>query len=439
MSGYLTLRGLNPGAGSTSKNRQLPNERIVNRKSIGTIPPVAFFLALAAAGCEPPPSPPTATVFDSAGVRVVDLGPAPLEWAEHRALADEPDLVIRSSEDDGATVLSDVRDVEVLPRGRVAVANGSGNDILVFDASGAHVATWGGTGDGPGEFRRLEWLASFPPDSVAAGDDRLRRVTIIDSEGRFARGFATASAVDPTSRPVPPRPLGLLANGSVIAAYFDRPAAVEGTARPAVEIVATVPTGDSMHMMGTWPGEELALFRQDGQLQITQPPFGRRLHVAPAHDGVWIADDDRWQMHKYSARGILRMIVRSSVSRTAVTDQLLEAYIGERYRYAEQVPTLEELKRDQREIARHTTTPSFGAIRGTTEGGVAVAEFRLDTVSPRVWITVDPAGTVNAIELPAGLDVKRWGPDWVIGVVRDALDREEIHRYRIVAGASRED
>ena len=416
-------------------DRHLPKERIVHSKPIRTIPTLAILLALAPAACESPPPPPTATVFDSAGVRIVDLGPAPLEWAEHRALADEPDLVIRSSEHDGATVLSDVRDVEVLPRGRVAVANGSGNDILVFDATGEHVTTWGGTGDGPGEFRRLEWLASLPPDSVAAGDGRLRRVTVFDSDGGFARSFATATAVDPGSRPVPPRPLGLLANGSVIAAYFDRPAAVEGTARPAVEIVATAPTGDRMRMMGTWPGDELALFPQDGQLQITQAPFGRRLHIAPAHDGVWIADDDRWQMRKYSARGVLRMIVRSSASPTAVTDELLEAYIGERYRHAEQVPTLEELKRDQREIAQHTTTPAFGAIRGTTEGGVAVSEFGLDTVSPRVWITVDPDGVVNALELPAGLDVKRWGPDWVIGVVRDALDREEIHRYRIVAGA----
>lgn len=406
----------------------------MHSKPIRTIPTLAVLFTLAAAGCDAPPSPPTATVFDSSGVRIVDLGPAPLEWAEHRTLAGEPDLVIRSSEDDGATVLSDVRDVEVLPRGRVALANGSGNDILVFNATGEHVATWGGTGDGPGEFRSLEWLASLPPDFLAAGDGRLRRVTVFDSEGGFARSFATASAVDPASRPVPPRPLGLLARGSVIAAYFDRPAAVEGTARPAVEIVATAPTGDAMHMMGTWPGDELALFPQDGQLQITQAPFGRRLHIAPAHDGVWIADDDRWQMRKYSARGVLRMIVRSSASPTAVTDELLEAYIAERYRYADQVPALEDLKRDQREIAQHTTTPAFGTILGTTAGGVAIGEFRLDTVSPRAWITVDPAGSACSVELPAGLDVKRWGPDWVIGVVRDALDREEIHRYRIVAG-----
>lgn len=395
---------------------------------------LAILLALAATGCESPVPPETVTVFDSVDVRIVDLGPAPLDLVQRRAVAREPDLVIRSREDEGAYVLSDVRDVEVLSHGRVAVVNGSGNEILVFDSVGAHVATWGGRGNGPGEFRYLEWLASRPPDSLAAGDRGLRRVTILDAAGRFVRNLATADAVDPASNAVPPIPLGLLADGSVAAVFFEQPAAVEGTARPAVEIVAIPPAGGTVHPVGTWPGEELALFEQDGSLQITQPPFGRRLHISPAHDGVWIADDAEWQVRKYTARGGLRMVVRSSASPAAVSDQLLEEWISERYRYAGQVPTLEDLKRDQRQIAHHTTTPSLGMMLGTTHGGVAVGEFGLDTASPRRWITVDPSGAATATELPAGLEVKRWGPDWVIGIVRDALDREEVHRYRILAG-----
>jgi len=405
----------------------------VYRKSVGTIPALAISLALAPMGCEPPESPPTFSVVDSAGVRVIDLGPAPLDLMEHRILAAEPDLVIRSGEDNSASVFSDVRDVEVLSRGRVAVVNGSGNDILVFDGAGRHIDTWGGRGDGPGEFGFLEWLASLPPDSLAAGDRGLRRVTIFDGVGRYVRNSATVSAVDPASRPIPPRPMGLLADGSVIAAWFERPAPVEGTERPPVEIVTIPRAGSGIHLVGTWPGEEITLFEKDGFLEITQPPFGRQLHIAPAPDGVWIANDDQWELRQYSARGHLRMVVRSSVSPRAVTDQLLEELIAARYRYdAVQGPTLEDLKQDVRQIARHTTTPSFGTIRGMTDGGVAVSEFKVGTASPRAWITVDPNGIVTAIELPAGLEVKRWGPDWVVGVVRDALDREEVHRYRIL-------
>ena len=396
----------------------------------------AALTTILAAACSPDaPAAPgdLVTVFDSAGVRYVDLGPAPMGLAERRILAGQPDLVIRSREDDAASLLSDVRDVEVLPEGRVAVVNGGSNEILVFDSAGEHVATWGGTGNGPGEFRRLEWLASFPPDSLAAGDIGMRRVTILEADGRYVRSIGGISAIDPASSPAPPSPMGLVADGSVIAAHFESPAPVAGTVRPAVEIVAIHLAGGTGHRIGTWPGEELALFEQDGRLQVTQPPFGRRLHIAPARGGVWIADDDGWEMRKYSAQGDLRMVVRSSASPAVVSGQLLEAWIGERYRYASQVPSLEDLKKDQRQIAGHTATPSFGMIRAMTDGGVAVGEFGLGTASPRAWIAVEPNGAVTTIELPAGFDVKRWGPDWIVGVVRDALDREEVHRYRVGA------
>ena len=401
----------------------------VNSKPISAL---AIPLALVATGCQPPQSPPTVSVVDSAGVRVIDLGPEPLDLVERRILATAPDLVIRSREEDSASVLYDVRDLEVLPDGRVAVVNGSGNDILVFDAAGQHIDTWGGRGDGPGEFQYLEWLASLPPDSLVAGDRGLRRITVFDPAGRYVRNSTTTSAVDQASRPIPPRPMGLLADGWVVAASFEQPAPVEGTVRPSVEIVTIPPAGAGVHLLGTWPGEELAIFEEDGLLEVTQPPFGRRLHIAPTPDGVWIVDDNQWELRQYSAQGDLRTVVRSSASPVAITDRMLEEFIAERYRYAVEVPTLEDLKQDQREIVRHTTVPGLGMIQGMTDGGVAVGEFKLGAASLRAWITVDPNGIVTAIELPSGLDVKRWGPDWVVGVVRDALDREAIHRYRIL-------
>ena len=367
-------------------------------------------LVLTAACAMDTPAPPmTVVVADSAGVRVVDLGDASLDAVDSREVASEPDLVIRSSEDDVFSVLADVWDVEVLPEGRIAAVNGRGNEILVFNLSGERVATWRGTGSGPGEFRQLEWLAHLPPDTLAAGDGGLRRVTILDAAGRYVRNFRMADAANPSSNPIPPRPMGLLADGSMIGAIFSQPDPVEGTARPSVEIAMIPPTGGSVHAIGVWPGPELAIFQQDGRLEVAQPPFGRRLHIASVPDGVWIGDDDRWEARKYSARGDLRMLVRSSASPKTVTEELLEAWIDERYRYAVQGPALEELKQDQRAIAQHKTTPSFDKIVGMTDGGVAVGEFGLDTASARRWITVDPSGTVATIALPAGFDVNAVG------------------------------
>ena len=115
-----------------------------------------------------------------------------------------------------------------------------------------------------------------------------------------------------------------------------------------------------------------------------------------------------------------------------MSDALLEQRIADKYRSAAQGPALERLKRDQRRLAHHETMPRFGAVLGVMGGGVAVSEYQVGGPPSRTWIVVDPSGGVALVDLPAGLEVKRWGQDWVIGIVRDELDREEVHRYRIL-------
>ena len=106
--------------------------------------PVGLTLLMLATGCESPSGPQGLTVTDSAGVRIIELGPDLEGVAERRVLADEPDWVIRSREDDPSFVVSKVMDVELLSQGRIAIADEVGNEILVFDSEGRYVATWGG-------------------------------------------------------------------------------------------------------------------------------------------------------------------------------------------------------------------------------------------------------------------------------------------------------
>lgn len=387
-------------------------------------------------GCESRDGPWGAAVSDSAGVRVVEIGPGLGGVVRQRVLASEPDLIIRSREDDPAVIVSGVTDVQLLSQGRIAVANEVGSEILVFDSAGRHVDTWGGAGAGPGEFGRLEWLASRPPDSLAAGDARLRRVTMFDPNGTYVRNLG-AIVGGGSSSAIPPRPLGLFSDGSVIAAFFEPVAtAVEGPVRPAVEVVVIPPSGDGVHSVGTWPGDELSLFRQDGLLQVVAPPFGRRLHISTESDGLWVGDDASWEVRGYSSEGQLRTIVRALVSPALVSDDLLEQRIAEKYRgRVSDAASLARLTRDQTRIAHHTTMPSFGTVVGMTGGGVAIGEYQWSIASSRAWFIVDSMGRVAAIDLPPALEVKRLGPEWVIGVVRDELDREEIHRYPILEGS----
>ena len=419
----------------TLKKPPVPRIRFENtrRTRMPAGRPIGLILCmLAPTGCESPSGPQGLTVTDSAGVRIIELGPDPDGVAERRVLADEPDWVIRSREDDPSFVVSKVVDVELLSQGRIAVADDVGNEILVFDSAGRHVATWGAAGDGPGEFRWLGWLASKPPDSLGVGDFRLFRVTVLDASGRFVRNVETASRMIRSAGTVPGRPIGLLSDGSVVTAVYRSAAPVEGSQRPEVEVTVTPPSGEGAEVVGTWPGDELSPFLEGGLLQVAAPPFGRRLHIAASADGVWLADDDHWEFRQYSAGGRLRTVVRSTVSPTAVSDRVLEERITEKYRHVSPGPELERFKADQRRIAGHATTPGFASMLGTVSGGVAIGEYQAGRAPTRTWVVVDSVGGVTTIDLPGALEVKRWGPDWVIGVVSDELDRDEVRRYRIL-------
>ena len=412
--------------------------RVDRSKRLRVVGPATVGLVLGLvvnAGCQPSEGPLGAAVLDSAGIRVIEIGPGLGGVIRQHTLASEPDLIIRFREDDPALVVSGVTDVQLLSRGRIAVANEVASEVLVFDSAGRHIDTWGGAGAGPGEFGRLEWLASRPPDSLAAGDARLRRVTMFDSDGTYVRNLGAIGGGGSSSS-IPPRPLGLVADGSIIAAFFEPVAtAVEGPMRPEVEVVVIPPSGEGLHSVGTWPGDELSLFRQDGLLQVVAPPFGRRLHISAKSDGLWVGDDASWEVRGYSSEGQLRTIVRALVSPGMVSDDLLEQRIAEKYRgRVSDAASLARLTRDQRRIAHHTTMPSLGTVVGMTCGGVAIGEYRWNTASPRAWLMVDSMGRVAAIDLPPALEVKRLGSDWVVGVVRDQLDREEIHRYPILEG-----
>src|SRR5690625_4203127 len=141
-----------------------------------TIPGLALLLTLTLAGCAADaPRANLATERDSAGIRIVENaeprpGTVP-EWT----IDDEPLLEIGVLDGDPAEQFFRVAGTLRLSDGRVVVADGGSGEVRVFDAEGRHLATGGGQGDGPGEFRNLSRLYRLPGDTILAWDAGLRR------------------------------------------------------------------------------------------------------------------------------------------------------------------------------------------------------------------------------------------------------------------------
>lgn len=148
---------------------------------------------------DPPPVPPEASVpafeiLDTAGVDIVENARPPADSRLGWRVGAEPALSI--GEVDGPDpYLLDVSDVLRLPDGRIIVADRASGELRAFDTLGVHLATWGGSGEGPGEFVNLIHVDPWPGDSLVARWSQGNRLTVFDSQGNYGRVFGMRDRV----------------------------------------------------------------------------------------------------------------------------------------------------------------------------------------------------------------------------------------------------
>lgn len=106
----------------------------------------------------------------------------------------EPLQEIGEFEGGGDQTLDYVADVTMIGDDRIAVVDQMAADVLVYDTIGALTATFGGEGDGPGEFRSPSDIRVLPGDSIRILDSRDQRATVLTGEFEYVR---EAPAVQP--------------------------------------------------------------------------------------------------------------------------------------------------------------------------------------------------------------------------------------------------
>ena len=100
-------------------------------------------------------------MWDSAGVHIVENARPPADSRLGWRVGEQPALSI--GEVDGPDpYLLDISDVLRMPGGRIIVADRISRELRAFDTLGVHLATWGGTGEGPGEFTSLVHVDHWP-------------------------------------------------------------------------------------------------------------------------------------------------------------------------------------------------------------------------------------------------------------------------------------
>lgn len=401
-----------------------------------TVLGVAAVVVLTAAcgGADVGPDLPTAMVRDSAGVTIVENAPVPPD-AGVWSLGPAPSLEIGVLDGDAAYQLFGVQGAIRLEDERIVVANRGTGELRVFDASGGHTATWGGEGEGPGEFLAIQSIARWRGDSVAVWDGRTRRLTLYSSEGQLGRSFALP-AIEGMGAPA----FAGVSDGGRMVVQAPRltpvsGGAVTGLQRPDVHLAVVDADGALLADLGLHPGQERYLNIGERSMEVYRLPWGPGFVLATPGSEVIMAPTEHFELPFRSVDGTLTRIVRLAEARRAFTAEAREAHLRQRL---DAVP--EERRPDVRagfdRIPVPDSLPALSSLLVDAEDHLWVQLFHLpDADATARWIVMDPTGqAVASLELPGDLVLLDVGVDYVIARATDDLGVEKVQVWPLRRG-----
>lgn len=374
-------------------------------------------------------------VRDSAGIEIVENAAQSWGEAEGWRLSTEPLLQIGRAEGDAEYLLDRVTGARRLPDGRLLIPNGGSGELRYYAADGTHLRSVGGQGEGPGEFRNIDWVRPYRGDSLIVHDRSLRRATILSTEGEFGRVISLSSPGEGT----PPIPEGAFGDGTLLGrlTVLVGPDEIRTGMRSSDAMYATFAAADGAFIdsLATIPGSERHLLAEPQMVMITTPLLSPEPHVTVAGDRAFIGHGGTFEVREFSTDGMLHRLIRTSAPAVLVTDADLDRLVEERLAGIE----MEEARRRSAEVyalmPRPEARPAFTALMADDAGNLWVQQSRLPWESG-MWYVFDSSGRLlGPVEMPSGFEPSHIGEDFVVGVVTDELGVQRVRVYGIEKGA----
>ncbi len=299
------------------------------------------------------------------------------------------DLRIGGGSDD-QFIFARVTDIAVAKNGRIFVAEQSQHMVIVFDADGEFVASFGQHGEGPGDFTMPTAIAFDKQGMLYVAEQS--RVSIFDQANAFVRSF-------PYGLPYIVGGLAVASDGSVYVVYFDT----------------------SLHLMihkYNAEGKQVASFGdsyaagKNEDVRIEQTYASGDIGI-DASGSIWFAQRTPYSIQKFSNTGAPQLVVRRENGFVKPPVVIVD---GDRYEYH-----------------FDTASYSFGLMNdGTLINSIVVSmDKRADYPWPSFIdvfsndghlqgsVGLDPAGTFRCVDASDRLYFVQFG------------DEQEVVRYRL--------
>ena len=384
-------------------------------------------------GCGEQPDSVTVTEVDSAGVRIVtNLGSRVLDSA--CSVSSAPRLEVGSVDGPEATRLFSVSDAVRLPGGGIAVADGGSQEIRVFSADGRHIASFGGKGDGPGEFQRITTLALTPNETLVAYDRDRLRVSEFSMDGELVGATAVGlpeingEPTVPTGL-VPTRGGRLVGRGGVDLSGGRGMGLTQDTAT----WIRIDPTSGQTEVIVRVPGAWSVQFEIRGNGGFRTAPLTARPSWDALADDLAVTSGETFEIRLADVAEGLREVWRRTEPRRAVTPDVIQAWEEDLQRVME-IPDSERAFMQEffDAMPYPDSLPAYSELRVDPDGYVWAERFKAFEPSGHWDVYSDEGGFLGTLTLPAALRVVEIGRDFVLGVRRDELGVEYVQEFELV-------
>jgi hypothetical protein len=363
------------------------------------------------------------TVADSAGVMIVTSMAPSADWFLER----EPEFSLGVLEG-GPAEFYQIRDIAVLPRGRIAVANGGTEEIRFFSMDGEHLGSSGGRGSGPQEFKGLYWITLLG-DSILTHDSGNDRISILDSAGTYARSFrmewhygiVSPAAARPdrtllgfTVRHMVEMPHAGLVTDSALLAHYDL-------------------DGNMLDSITRFPHNQRVV-RRSGNLQTTLGlPYSATGQLVGTPDGFCYVFGIYAEVRCYGLDGRLVRIARLAVNPEPVTTEDVASF-WERELALRNERRVQAMRRMRDVMVFPDYFPAFVDLEVDDQGRLWAQSYS-HPGEPRVeWLVFESGRWVARLEVDPAFQLMAIRDERVIGVWRDDLGVESVRAYRLRVG-----
>lgn len=398
---------------------------------LGRCRPLILGTFLTFGACSGEPAVSHYSVRDSAGVQIVENSVAALESAGSWALASDPVLDLGAAE--GAPELEFYRVVAglIVDPSTIAVVNAGSQEIRFFDTSGSFLGAQGQEGDGPGEYRRPQFLFRTGGDSLLIWDAALGRGSLIDPGGSFLR------TVNLQGDFVGPRVAGSFGDGTLL--MVDRRFTPETATGDWQQLMALYTlhalSGEPTDTLGEFPFSRVKfMVATSTRAEAMLMGFDRETQEAVSGDRAWVGTTKEYELLRFTPDGTLSGILRWEGSDRTVTSEHLDLYLEERLARApnDEIRAAIRTSHGSQEFAE--LFPAYSRILADDLGRVWVEEYRRPGAEgDNRWLVFDESGELEAVQsVPVSLRVLDIRGEQFLTVFTDELGVEYVRLFKLV-------